>query len=135
MSRMEYMNKLINALSGFEAEIRDEIVNDYEDHFVNGLRSGKTEDEIAEELGSIDELISDLNALCGRSEADTADAKQKETADRTCEGTCDKEEEGSEEDAGNKSSFSEDASAKINEMIKILGIRDPKDIFFADELA
>ena len=24
---------------------------------------------------------------------------------------------------------------EINEMIKILGIRDPKDIFFADELA
>ena len=51
MSKQEYMSKLIEALSGFDKEIREEIINDYEDHFVNGLRSGKSEDEIAELTG------------------------------------------------------------------------------------
>ena len=125
MSRVEYMNKLISALSGFDAGIRDEIINDYEDHFVNGLRSGKTEDEIAEELGSIDELVSDLNALCGKAEdgaaaGEAADAPAKEAADESGDGACGNEAADSTEEGGdeNKSSFSEDASAKINEMIK-----------------
>ena len=100
MSRQEYMSKLIEALSGFDAEIREEIINDYEDHFVNGLKAGKSEDEIATELGSIEELVSDLNALSGRNE----------TAGNG-EGTEDKKD-------AKKSSFTEDASAKINDMIK-----------------
>ncbi len=115
------MNKLIDALSGFDKEIREEIVNDYEDHFVNGLRSGKTEDEIAEELGSIEELISDLNALCGRSEACENAEKAAECGGRSDNDNCaegsDGDAQAAEGEAG-KSSFSEDASAKIDEMIK-----------------
>ena len=104
MSRQEYMSKLIEALSSFDEDIRTEIINDYEDHFVNGLKSGKSEDEIAEELGSIEELVSDLNALSGRTENQEAGATENGEA-------------GKEEDA-KKGSFSEEASAKINDVIK-----------------
>ena len=90
MSRQEYMTKLIDALSSFDADVREEIINDYEDHFVNGLKSGKSEEEIAKELGSIEELVSDLNALSGKNE-EAGDAAKAEDAD---------------------------ASAKINDMIK-----------------
>ncbi len=99
MSRQEYMTKLIDALKDFDDEIREEIINDYEDHFVNGLRSGKTEDEIANELGSIDELVSDLNALSGKNETTQDEAKADGAGEK-------------------KTDFSEDASAKINDMIK-----------------
>ncbi|MBO4415051.1 MAG: DUF4097 family beta strand repeat protein [Lachnospiraceae bacterium] len=103
MSRQEYMNELIKALADFDEDIREEIINDYEDHFVNGLKSGKSEEEIAEELGSIDELVSDLNALSGKNESDKAEQKD-----------ADGEDAGEEK----KNSFSEDASQKINEMIQ-----------------
>ncbi|MCR5322228.1 MAG: DUF4097 family beta strand repeat-containing protein [Lachnospiraceae bacterium] len=110
MSRQEYMNKLIDALSAFDEDIREEIINDYEDHFVNGLKSGKSEEEIAKELGSIDELVSDLNALSGKNDAE-------DTAETT--GSEDASEEGAEAGAdAKKSTFSEDASEKINEVIQ-----------------
>ena len=73
MSRQEYMKNLIEALSEFDEDIREEIINDYEDHFVNGTKSGKSEDEIAKELGSIDELVSDLKALSGSAETEKAE--------------------------------------------------------------
>lgn len=115
MSKQEYMSKLIEALSGFDKEIREEIINDYEDHFVNGLRSGKSEDEIAEELGSIEELVSDLNALSGKTEGPAA---EKCTSDESAETeTAENPGEGSEEE-GKKAGFTEEASAKINDMIK-----------------
>lgn len=107
MSRLEYMNKLIEALSDFDEDIREEIINDYEDHFVNGLKSGKSEDEIVNELGSIDELVSDLNALSGKNEEIKEEQKTEEGGN--AEGA---------EDSGKKNSFSEDASEKINEMIQ-----------------
>ena len=103
MSKQEYMTKLIAALQDFGSEIREEIINDYEDHFVNGIRAGKTEDEIAEELGSIDELISDLNALSGRPEGKTGNGAETGEPDN---------------DEGTDSSFSEDAGARINDIIK-----------------
>ncbi len=92
------MSKLIEALSGFDADIREEIINDYEDHFVNGLRSGKSEDEIAEELGSIEELVSDLNALSGKTGAADND--------------------GAREEQDNTADNSEETRNKINEMIR-----------------
>ena len=77
MSRQEYMKNLIEALSEFDEDIREEIINDYEDHFVNGAKSGKSEDEIANELGSIDELVSDLKALSGSGETEKTEEKRR----------------------------------------------------------
>ena len=97
MSKQEYMSRLTEALSDYDADIREEIINDYEDHFVNGAKSGKSEEEIAAELGSIEELVSDLNSLCGRDESDAEKTEEKDTG---------------------KNGFSEEASAKINDMVK-----------------
>lgn len=63
MNKQEYMYNLFEALRPFDEEIRDEIISDYEEHFAMGLQSGKTEEQIVEELGSIDELIDDLIEL------------------------------------------------------------------------
>lgn len=66
MTKNEYMEKLNEALSGFDSEIRDEIVADYEEHFEAGQANGKTDDEIAEELGSIEDLVNELNSFTGK---------------------------------------------------------------------
>lgn len=65
MSKQEYMYNLWEALNAYDPEIRDEIVNDYEDHFDMGHQAGKSDDEVIKELGSIDELINDLKEIYG----------------------------------------------------------------------
>lgn len=65
MSKQKYMHDLWDALCEFGPEIRDEIINDYEDHFADGIERGKTEEQIVAELGSIDELVSELRDLRG----------------------------------------------------------------------
>lgn len=65
MNRQEYMNKLSEALKAFDDDIREEIINDYEEHFSAGLASGKTEEQIIAELGSVEELVDELNGLNG----------------------------------------------------------------------
>ena len=65
MNKQEYMDKLKEALKSFDEEVRNEIVADYEEHFDMGLASGKTEEEVIAELGSIEELVKELKELNG----------------------------------------------------------------------
>ena len=60
------MDKLREKLAGFDEDIRNEIFTDYEEHFTMGAANGKTEEQICEELGSIDELVDELNKLTGK---------------------------------------------------------------------
>lgn len=60
------MYNLFEALREFDESVRNEIIEDYEEHFAAGAASGKTEEQIVEELGSIDELINDLRDLSGK---------------------------------------------------------------------
>ena len=66
MNKQEYMYNLFEALRPFDEDVRNEIISDYEEHFADGLASGKTEEQIVEELGSIDELIAELKDLKGK---------------------------------------------------------------------
>ena len=66
MNKQEYMYNLFEALRPFDEDVRNEIISDYEEHFADGLANGKTEEQIVEELGSIDELIADLKELKGK---------------------------------------------------------------------
>ena len=66
MNKQEYMYNLFEALRPFDEDVRNEIISDYEEHFADGLANGKTEEQIVEELGSIDELIAELKDLKGK---------------------------------------------------------------------
>lgn len=70
MNKQEYMGNLIEALRDFDEEIRNEIIGDYEEHFEIGLSNGKTEEQIIEELGSIEELVKELKDLQSEKKAD-----------------------------------------------------------------
>ena len=53
MKKEEYMGALASALAGFDEELVQEIVSDYEERFRVGLENGKTEEQVIAELGSI----------------------------------------------------------------------------------
>ena len=60
MTKSEYMQALQEKMEKFNRELQMEIVEDYEQHFAEGLAAGRTEDEIIEELGNIEDMISEL---------------------------------------------------------------------------
>jgi uncharacterized membrane protein len=51
MRKSEFLEKLDRALSPLAQEERREILSDFAEHFSNGEASGKTEEEVAKELG------------------------------------------------------------------------------------
>ena len=60
MTKSEYMEALQNKLECFNRELQQEIMEDYEQHFAEGIAAGKSEEEIMAELGSIEDMISEL---------------------------------------------------------------------------
>lgn len=60
MNRQEYMELLAYYLSSLPEEERAELLRDYDAHFAFGLQNGKTESDIAQELGNPAEIASDI---------------------------------------------------------------------------
>lgn len=63
MTKQEYMKQLEEKLKIFDDELAKEIICDYEEHFRDGSENGKSEEEICEELGNIDEMVKELCQL------------------------------------------------------------------------
>ena len=61
MNRKEYMERLQMDLEAVDEQTAKEILQDFTDHFEQGLSEGRSEEEISEELGDPAELISELN--------------------------------------------------------------------------
>lgn len=61
MTKQEYMAKLQEKLERFGRELQEEILEDYRRHFAEGENEGKTDEEIIEELGNIEEMIRELS--------------------------------------------------------------------------
>lgn len=60
MTKNEYMKKLAEALDAFSEETKKEVLEDYESHFAMGMEDGRSEEEICEELGSVELFIEEL---------------------------------------------------------------------------
>ena len=61
MTKLEYMRKLQEKLEKFGKELQEEILEDYRQHFAEGENEGKSEEEIIDELGNIEEMIRELS--------------------------------------------------------------------------
>lgn len=96
MKKEEYMGALQSALTGFDEELAQEIISDYEERFRIGTEKGKTEEEIIQELGSIKDLVEELGEIQQSSGDGFQTAGAKQTSEQQSHGT--------EENSGNSRS-------------------------------
>jgi len=87
MKKEEYMGALQSALIGFDEELVQEIVSDYEERFRVGLEKGKTEEQVIAELGSIKDLVEELAEMQQGAGDSFKTAGQKERTEHTTENT------------------------------------------------
>lgn len=66
MKRNEYIGILAEVLADMDAESRNEILEEFEHHFDEGIRSGMSEEEISEELGDPREAAEGITELSGK---------------------------------------------------------------------
>ncbi len=89
MNKLEYLNALKEALKDTEASVMEEIVSDYEEHFQVGTQEGKSEEQICEELGSINDLVDDIkevyqtgNSKQSKEEENQSNSNEKKSNER-----------------------------------------------------
>jgi uncharacterized membrane protein len=63
MKQQAYLNTLKQSLDGLPAESVDDILSDYEQHFVDGMQAGRSEDEIGKALGDPRKIASEFKAM------------------------------------------------------------------------
>lgn len=51
MNKKDYINKFSSYLRGIPEEERQDVINDFEEHFKEGMAAGRTEEDIANSLG------------------------------------------------------------------------------------
>jgi uncharacterized membrane protein len=62
MNKKDFINKLSSYLGGIPEEDRRDVVNDFEEHFKEGIAAGRNEEDIAESLGDPRSLANQFKA-------------------------------------------------------------------------
>lgn len=84
MTRKEYMEQLSRALEDVEPEVAKDIMEDYEAHFERARESGRSDEEVIEELGSIEEFSEELDAfISGKRTQKQCENAEKENAEES----------------------------------------------------
>jgi uncharacterized membrane protein len=65
MNRAQFISRLREGLSGLPQDEADEIVDDYEAHFAEGLAAGRSEESVAAALGHPSRLTREMRAEAG----------------------------------------------------------------------
>lgn len=63
MNKDEYLKVLINKLNELKIDGKEEIMNDFTNHFEIGHQNGLSDDELIQNLGSIDEVLESFESL------------------------------------------------------------------------
>lgn len=61
MTKSEYMDVLREKLQHYNRALEAEILEDYEQHFAEGLAEGRSEEEIIAELGNIEDMLQEFS--------------------------------------------------------------------------
>ncbi len=61
MTKSEYMDALREKLQHYNRALETEILEDYEQHFAEGLAEGRTEEDIIAELGNIEDMLQEFS--------------------------------------------------------------------------
>lgn len=102
MNKTEYLRALKEALKNIDVTIMEEIFADYEEHFQLGMENGKSEEQICEELGSIDDLVKEINEVYG-----IDGTKKQAYEDESCQ-----QKEYAKDDSGQQKEHAEDDSGQ-----------------------
>ncbi|MGN0167031.1 MAG: DUF4097 family beta strand repeat-containing protein [Acetatifactor sp.] len=86
MTKAEYMKKLQEKLEQFNQGLQEEILEDYEQHFAEGLSMGKSEEEIIEELGNIEDMIQEFSEEDYKQEVIPAGAERETSSEQAYSG-------------------------------------------------
>lgn len=62
MTKKQFLTKLNTSLKGLSSDEREDILQDFEEHFTIGLEEGKTEEQISASLGSPQQIAKELVA-------------------------------------------------------------------------
>ena len=62
MNKEEYLKKLANLVKKLPEEDREDLILDYEEHFIIGMENGRTEEEISEALGDPENVAKQIKA-------------------------------------------------------------------------
>ena len=65
MTRADFLARLKRGLVGLPTTVAHDIINDYEVHFEDAARAGRSEAETAQALGDPDRLARELKAEAG----------------------------------------------------------------------
>lgn len=82
MTKTEYMKKLQEKLEQFNQGLQEEILEDYEQHFAEGQAMGKSEEEIIEELGNIEDMIQEFSEEDYKQEVIPAEAEKEASSEQ-----------------------------------------------------
>ena len=72
MSKQEYLRLLDRYLTRVTPEERRDILDEYETHFISGKEAGKSEDEIAKELGNPKYIGREMSATAAMDKAESS---------------------------------------------------------------
>ena len=80
MNKVEYLEALKSVLKDTDHSIMEEILADYEEHFQAGIENGKTEEEICNDLGSIEDLVEEIKEVYQTGSSNNS-SRKKDKAD------------------------------------------------------
>lgn len=63
MRSEEYLRAVEEALQGYDEEMVKELMASLNEHFEQGLSEGRSEEALCEELGAVEDLVSELNTM------------------------------------------------------------------------
>ena len=81
MTKNEYLAALNQALANYSPSFKKDILDAFEAHFQEGISEGRSEEEIMNDLGTIDDVLENIHMMGGEKETVHKEQKSKDYQD------------------------------------------------------